>query len=1469
MATSHSTLFKNIVLTVLIILYTPVLFAQNKSGESIDGIRGVFQTMIEQGRFINDLQDIGSGEAYNLPIGLQKNIGNTPFMLAVTNIKMGPQYGEISLLMKMSIPQESKELLFGASGIKISHDGDLIGDVKLALLNEIPISLGNLGDVIIKGSIDKKSGNHTSDTYVSLECNGDFKELSIDADIILNPNTFVLASDTLQPVKSSFRTAIHDWNDWIVKLSFPTFWIKGAEGFDFTLTNAVLDLSDTRNPSTFNPDPSYMANYFTLPNPSLWRGLYVDEFSIAFPEWFKNKDSNEKVRLGASHLLIDENGITGDIFGENVLSIEHGDASGWAFSVQSFQLSFLANNLKKFGFGGQIDVPLSSKIQLFDYKAYISKNEYLFKVEVRDSLDFHLFGDTKLFLDSTSYLMMELRNKQFRPKVVLNGSMGVDIDGLKMEQLTFSKLTIATESPVFSVESLGYGGEVKLYNFPITISDIQFQMANDVASLGFQLKINLMKQNIGADSRLTLASEYKGRQWSFKGMSIDAIRLENVQLAGFSLDGEIRLGKNDPVYGNYFGGTIDATFGALSNALTIKATSVFGCKEFRYWYAEGQAIFQQGIPIGPVSLNGFTGGAYYRMSATGGKGLQAYAPNGDCSLGLKAGVSYFVGSKTLVNGDALFEMNFLSGGGIKNIRFYGSAEFMMAMDLTNKLGKLEDMYKKAQSKLGDISASFSEKVQKKLSGSEVAEEVTVDLKLSGNVSAYVTMDFDFPTKTFDADFKVMINVAGGLLKGAGNNNEAGWAKLYLSPQTWYVHVGTPKNPVGIKLGLGPLSLKSESYFMLGDKLENPLPPPRNALNILGITGEQADYMKYPADMKAGRGLGFGSRFEFDTGDITFLILYARFMAGTGFDIMLRDMSNYACEGSRKPVGINGWYANGQCYAYLQGELGVKIKLFFINKKITVIKGSTAALLQARLPNPTWIGGHLAVNLNVLGGLIKASMKLKMSFGNDCKLVSLNGDYSPIDLPMIADLTPPNNDTDVDVFISPQATFNMPIGEPFDIENENGDVKTYRIMLEKFYVLDNENKEIIGSIKMNRKNDAATFESKEILPPNQNMKAYVSVNFQERSGNNWNTVSQGGNVARESRTVSFKTGTAPNNIPLNNIAYCYPVIDQRNLYKGESQTGYVQLIKGQTYLFLDNFNYDAIFAGGGRSVKANFRYSSSDSRLNYSIPSLRTKTEYEVSFIASTSGNQNNPAGVIKTSATIQDAEGEAFSIDYMQQAAREIIKQGQLEILKYKFRSSEYETFERKMSKLKFNTGSRYVSSEIRSLLLSSSSNYELFDEAELVGNAYTSGMPLVVAEAVLDDDYFKKDIAPLIYNGYPISGLRITGRDVNIYGVPPSKAYHLYDGYLNYIYSNSYNDVMSKIWPFVYELTYYYASDYYELKTKASNMFDKGINMNRLKPLVESKFFFIRPGKYKTVFRYMLPGGKQGTSRQLNYEWK
>ena len=224
-------------------------------------------------------------------------------------------------------------------------------------------------------------------------------------------------------------------------------------------------------------------------------------------------------------------------------------------------------------------------------------------------------------------------------------------------------------------------------------------------------------------------------------------------------------------------------------------------------------------------------------------------------------------------------------------------------------------------------------------------------------------------------------------------------------------MGTPQNRLGVELDLaGLVKMKSGAYFMTGTRLEGSPPPPRQVADILGVELDKLDYMRDFNVLGKGGGFAFGTDFSVGTGDITFLILYANFETGLGFDIMLRDYGELQCKGRNGPVGINGWYANGQAYAYLQGECGVNLKLFFVKKKIPIIKAGAATLFQAKLPNPSWFKGYLGVKFNLLGGLVKGNIRLKLTFGEECELMMPGG--SPLGFPVIGDISPEDGSTEV-------------------------------------------------------------------------------------------------------------------------------------------------------------------------------------------------------------------------------------------------------------------------------------------------------------------------------------------------------------------------------------------------------------------------------------------------------------------------
>ena len=110
--------------------------------------------------------------------------------------------------------------------------------------------------------------------------------------------------------------------------------ITAYSDFTFTAQNLSVDMSDLVNPSTLRFPPGYTALY-PANMISLWRGIYIQDASILLnPEKFKRRNNPAPLVVGAHNLLIDENGFTGEVFAENLVSLDQGSLAGWNFSIE-------------------------------------------------------------------------------------------------------------------------------------------------------------------------------------------------------------------------------------------------------------------------------------------------------------------------------------------------------------------------------------------------------------------------------------------------------------------------------------------------------------------------------------------------------------------------------------------------------------------------------------------------------------------------------------------------------------------------------------------------------------------------------------------------------------------------------------------------------------------------------------------------------------------------------------------------------------------------------------------------------------------------------------------------------------------------------------------------------------------------------------------------------------------------------
>lgn len=1478
------------------------------SGGEVSGEGGYSRQAAEVFACLDQLNNYTEGLSVSdmnvLPVGINRTVSNVRYTIAVSNIRFMQEYAELTVWGRVELPQggNNRVLFFGAEGVKLSNEGDIVGDARLVLLGDVGIPVNNgAASITLKGGFNPASGVGDSQTYMAIDCQG-YKELGLSADLVLSDalvrkvNARGECDPGDQKVMASFSTIIQDWNDIVLSVSLPDFEIVGLKDFIFNAHDVIFDFSDTRNVDGIRYPADYEEQYLIPGNANLWKGIYIGELDITLPRQFASRqDSTKRISFLAHDMIFDDNGISGVFEAEHILSFDNGNAGGWPFSVERFSISLIANNLNGAGFGGQIGLPVARKSPLL-YDAYISPdNEYLLKVSKADTMNFSIWAAQAQLLPN-SYVELKVKDGRFRPEAMLSGSMtikaGMGADGggktlAELKGIKFREMHLKTEAPYFMVEYLGYDGDFSLKGFPLSVGRIALQTRGSEAALGFDAKLALggAPFDMGADTRLEIVGRMeqdRGLQsWKYKRTDVSAIKVETSFAGVFSVKGSLTLLNDDPVYGDGFAGNVDLKFDKVLDGVGIKTRAVFGKKEFRYWFVDGSVMFgKSGITVfPPVQLSGIGGGAYYRM-AQRGVGESAlptgtvYVPDENRGFGFKAAVLLSVGKPDVISGEASFEIAFNNKGGLAYMGFFGQMKVLGELPgFKNIEGAIKSNFASQASAEANYLASHPgvqdglDKLQKlKLyEPTAAAKEVYCnqsDLGGKGFMAA-TGIQYDFNQNTLHATFDLYVNVLGGLIKGRGQNNNAGHSVLHIEKGSWYLHLGTPTNRLGVELDLLHLiKIKSGAYFMTGSKIEGSPAPPQQVADILGVDIQKLDYMRDLNALGDGRGFAFGTDFSVGTGDITFLILYANFQTGLGFDIMLKDYGEAQCNGHHGPVGIDGWYANGQAYAYLQGEAGINLKLLFIKKKIPIIKAGAATLFQAKLPNPAWFAGYLGVKFDLLGGLVKGRIRLKISFGEECELVMPGG--SPLGFPVINDIKPEDQTKDIDVFAAPQVAFNMPIGKAFELEEDEGP-KSYRLRLEEFTVSE-KGKALEGRLEWNGNKDAVSFYSHEVLPPKADLKIVARVCFEEWRNGRWEVVYTGGQKAYEQMEAGFTTGAAPDNIPLQNIEYCYPVKDQQFFLAGESTDGYIQLKRGQSYLFAPEYSHkirlDGNEAAGGQ---VDFRYNASQNRLVFKMPAVNGESGYVLNVTVVPKGAGESSGGARQDR---QLGEGDNEITLKANMASEVVMTDVGKVLLSYAFKTSRYRTFAEKMRGMVPDQSAPWRDKDyvyLRHLM----KEYEPFDLTDLVGTVYSGNQPLVCAEALMDDPFYTGTMYPLLYKNYPYpDGIVIRVRDVGKYGVPPSKAILIENRYLTRIENLDFSSPVMKLFPFTYNLYEVYAQDYYDLRNQVVNKYMGTPGAWKYRELIDSYFPAIATGAYRVMLKYAQPDGTAGTDHVFRFEY-
>lgn len=1420
----------------------------------------LLESVLSKQRFLESLDALSE---IGLPVGVVKTGGAADYSILIDRIQFTKEGAVMDVYVSLALPKSGSRIAFHGR-IPLSAEGGISGNAKVFLLGDHQIPLNNASLIIIKG---------TERSYVEFNCNG-FLGVNLDAELEFSNDLLLPENETGEAknerLKIAFTTYTQSLNDIMIGIAIPPFQVRGLEGFGFHLTKAYLDWSDLSNPPGIIFPLNYTSSVVKAGLENLWHGIYLRELEVKLPPAFGQRNSSSRVAIGIQQAILDDQGFTGEVYAENV--IQEGDMNGWGYTLDKVGIRLLTNQVSGFELEGKLTIPVvkgkDGKTTQFGYIAHRgADSNYIFSVQVKDQLRLDLWAADINLKEGSSVSVTERENK-FYPAAKLNGELTFNFSGkgpkASFNSIRFEEMVISSEAPHFKPGTFGFGREGQnssISKYPVVFDNIALKSEEKRVGLAFDLIINITgkpedesfagkaglvvwgvqdaEPKKDADGNVIELDRYG---WHFDRVELTAVKINIKKPKIIELAGEIRFYDENPTYGEGFKGSVKGTI----QAIKVQAEVLFGKTDaFRYWYADALVELKTGIPIVPgvLSAFGFGGGYYSKMkqSPTPVTGTIGRSPSGityvpdESTVGIRAIVLIGTPRPEAMSGDVALEVNINRYGGINSVTFTGNANFMSAATLTNN--QIKEM----------AAAAVAGKLTEKLS------------RLSrGQVYGSIKLHFDNVNDVFHGNLEVYVNVAGGIVRGVSAGNKAGWAVLHFEKSDWYVHIGTPDQPLGLEVAR---IFKSKSYFMLGKNLPGSPPPPPQVSEILGET--DLDYMRDMNALESGMGIAFGLHFLVDTGDLRFLMFYGRFSAGTGLDFMLKDYGNeYHCAGSSGPMGINGWYANGQAYAFVMGKVGIKVNLRFYKGTFDILSIGAAAILQAKGPNPFWMKGTVGGYYRILGGLVKGKCRFDVTVGKDCKPVGEENLLKEVD--MIAQISPANASTNVDVFNTPQVAFNIPVGEVFEITDIESKKHYFRAVLDEFVVL-NGTQPLNGNLTWNNESDVVIFDAADILPGEKKLKAKARLTFEEKLNGVWTKVKFDGTIVMETAETGFETGKAPDHIPENNVSLSYPLINQLNFYPGEYHEGFIQLKAGQPYLFQPGKEWmqkvRLTEPLTGKYIESALIYHQKDQRLTFKIPGgFENSKVYQFEIVNIPTENLGIDQNVTKVDTEININQSAGTATFTTQSIEGERSSTEAKVLYTSRFRTSKYNTFIEKMNAITLSPAIRLSRGINIFQLISYFKGDEAFSTAEVSGTSDFE--KLISMEAILQGNAWYEGFAqPLIYDGYPLLGwMKINRASRYELGIPPVRDIFIenikqpntlqdnVESFRSHSFTNEY---------LAYNLGESVASDFYDLQKHAVNYVadDPSRITPRLEVLVVKPLPYIRYGSYRLKITYKIPG--------------
>jgi hypothetical protein len=1440
---------KNIINSLLLIFIANSLWASpNDNGYKASDIKNAIEALRKNPNLLINNLDLTQPIA--LPKGISKESGAQKVIVGIDSMKLNSGGASFKAISYFELPGfgEDYGLSFENSNIEVHPDGFKSGmEVRLNLVNDVVIPFGQYSK--IRFSTAKNN-------FVMMDCGG-FKNVNLEGEVIFDKN-FLVSAKTNEEVIVSFKIQTKSLNDYIVKLDMPSFKLLQTGDLIVNPRQFYLDLSDNSNVSVFTEPSQYQNPYAGAP--MLWRGFFMIDGTVEVPGSIVRSRTDKPLAIECKNFIIDKNGFTGSFAGNKVIELADGINEGWPVSIQDIDVVILKNKIQKGKINGLLQMPISRK-NVFKYGGNISQPgqswAYDLSLSTVEKVYIDIF-DATAELDPTSVIkFVRDTSGRYLPYANLNGTMASNHKLFAAKDIAFENLELIAEYPYLRDEVKFNWENTRMYmnQFSAEIEDMGIEFDKGKPTLGLTARVTLAelgKNTFDAAVGLNYLYDLKAvknekgyvikHDWTLEKVRPSKIEFETT-LSILEMKGSFEFYDEDKEYGTGGRGAVEIMIPKFTD-VPFKAELIIGSKDdFRYMKVFAQVPLKKPVPLFSPSFqaNAIIFGFYQNMRIEYAKQIgkstdftevnyaeTRYVPDKSVAIGLQIGLGFQIPKMETASGFGIVEFAFNKGGGLRNIVLTGEVEFL-----------------------------------------KTKEGVKGEDKFAGSIVAI----YDRPNRTLHAELVPILNLKGKIM-GKEREGKLGPVIIHVDPKAWFVWAGRPSKKLGIVLKEKGFNLVTlNGYFQMGSEVDAfPDPPAELALIIGSAKGEIG--MRDDKELKSGGGILFGGSIEGLSLDGDYSVFYYKLKSEMGFDIMMKKYaSNVTCKGGDgTPVGWNGWFAKGQVYAYVRAAVGIRVK----DDKYAIMDAGLGALLQATLPNPIWAKGTLAGKYSVLGGLIRGSFKIPFEFGEKCELMNK---ASITDIPLISDISPSQNDKNVDVFAIPQVAFNMSIGEEFSLEDDNGTRRTFRIALKDFKNLVGKD-EIKGTSKWNEDRTILSFESSEILPPQKAMQIFASAVWEEKKGSTWVRMKKSnGTEDKQDTLVNYTTGNAPEDIPESNVKYAYPMYNQFNFYKGEGKKGYISLKRGQEYLFAKNDSKPmdlkaTLFARNRPPVDIDYTYMVSDKEVSFDIPQgIANETVYNIVFNLRPKSTSTTTAAVKKDVAV--NVGGNTVVEMNQNKLAGAATKNVDIFIHSVNFRTSKFNTFSEKMSSLGTLKSMFDVTTQNLTILAGIYSNApETFETLELQGNGAEVGR-LIEVEATPNNSWYNDRIAPLIYNEMNNNGnLSITNRNVNEYGVRPLKAVRIFSKNQLNGYSLTKNEAKSgnaapKSGPllFTYDLSWICYNDFFDLRNQAVNKFlSAGTNVpSGARKLIAGEYSDLIRGSYNFRMTYRLPGKNiPGTTANL-----